>query len=228
MAFQVPPPQVPHIKKLLELPSEKMDAFAGALGEVGPHFNIADLSTEMAKRMSMPMDVTHGIIGLLASLYLTKDTEVAPLDSFLDEQVFPALRRAKVFPEKDGHSEWPRLRKFLVTALRLEKTLGTAAKAGYVLTQHERIFVSARILTDIRPIFHLDVSEKPESAVLVHMLRITTRDQFGDSKDKYFALDSNDVRLLRGLVDRALKKEETLRDLMKNSGVTVLNPKETF
>ena len=89
-------------------------------------------------------------------------------------------------------------------------------------------FVAARILTDIRPIFHLDVLEKPESALLVHMLRITERDTFGKRADTYFALDSNDVRRLKGLVDRALKKEETLRNLMKDSGVTVLSPKETF
>ena len=86
----------------------------------------------------------------------------------------------------------------------------------------------ARFLSDIRPIFHLDVSEKPDSAVIIHMLQITQRDNFGNHADQYFALDSNDIRHLKTLIDRALKKEETLKGLMKKSGVTVLHPKGFF
>jgi hypothetical protein len=66
-----------------------------------------------------------------------------------------------------------------MVALALDDTVGTAAKAGPVLTEHERIFEDARILTDVRPIFHPDLSEKPNAAVIVHMLRLTTRDMFG-------------------------------------------------
>lgn len=106
--------------------------------------------------------------------------------------------------------------------------MGTAAKAGYILTQHERIFVGARILTDLRPIFHQNVSEKPGAAVIIHMLKIMQRDNHKNYQDQYFALDSNDIRSLKALIDRALKKEESLRDAMKDSGVVILNPKESF
>jgi len=57
---------------------------------------------------------------------------------------------------------------------------------------------------------------------------MTQRDNHGNSTDQYFALDSNDIRRIGALIDRALKKEETLKNLMKDSGVTVLNPKDIF
>jgi hypothetical protein len=97
-----------------------------------------------------------------------------------------------------------------------------------VLTDHERIFQDARVLTDIRPIFHPDLSEKPKTAVLVHMLRITTRDIFGNQKAQHFALDANDIRFMKHLMDRAIKKEETLKNLMNSSGISVIAPKEFF
>ena len=60
------------------------------------------------------------------------------------------------------------------------------------------------------------------------MLKITQRDNFGHNKDYYFALDSNDLATIQELAERAKAKEKTLKSLMENSGVTVLNPKLFF
>ena len=224
MALQVPNEQVVHIKKFLELPADKIAGFLDALSKAGPRFNVYDLSGEVSNRLGLPNDLTEGIVLVLASLYLTRDAQSTPIEKFVDQEVSVALKKAEAFSEKEGDVQWAKLRKFLIAALSLESTVGTAAKAGYVMTQHERVFVGARILTDVRPIFHLNVSEKPDSAVIIHMLRITQRDHFGNQADQYFALDSNDIRSMKALVDRALKKEETLKGLMKDSGVTVLPP----
>ncbi len=129
---------------------------------------------------------------------------------------------------EEAEDRWAKFRKFLMAALVLDDTVGTAAKAGPVLTDHERIFVDARLFTDIRPIFHPDLSEKPNAAVLVHMLRITTRDILGNQKAQYFALDANDIRFMKHLMDRAIKKEETLDSFLTASGVNVIVPKELF
>lgn len=228
MAITVPEQHVALIRKFLELPDAKIKEFVGVLQSANPQFNVADLSDEVSKRLDLPRDLTSGVIRILGSLYLTRDAGKVPLETFVDQEVGPALKRAGTFSQDTAEAQWKKLRSFLIAALSLENTLGTAAKAGYVLTQHERIFVNARILTDIRPIFHSNVSEKPGSATLVHMLRMTHRDNHRNYLDEYFALDSNDIRHLKELIDRALKKEETLKALMKNAGVTVLDPKETF
>jgi|SRR6266850_1187169 len=228
MALTVPPTQIAYIKKFLELPEDKIDGFLDALSKAGPQFNIYDLASEASSRLELPKDLVGGIVGVLRSLYLTKDAQDTPVEAFIDQEVSIALKKADAFSKENTDVQWAKLRKFLVAALSLENTVGTAAKAGYILTQHERIFSGARILTDIRPVFHQNVSEKPGAALIVHMLRMTQRDNHGNSTDQYFALDSNDIRRIGALIDRALKKEETLKNLMKDSGVTVLNPKDIF
>ena len=112
--------------------------------------------------------------------------------------------------------------------MTLDATVGTAAKTGPVMTDHDHIFVEARILSDVRFVFHPDLSEKPDVAVVVHMLRITTRDIFGAHKAEYFALDSNDIRFMKQVLDRAVKKEDTIIRAMEGSGVEVLTPKGIF
>ncbi len=228
MARIVPQQQIDHIRKFLELSDDKIKGFLDALATAGPQFNVSDLSGVVSARLELPRDLTEGVVGVLASLYRTREGQDTPIETFVDQEVSAALKKARVFSEKNVDAQWAKLRKFLIAALSLEGIVGTAAKAGYVLTQHERIFVGARILTDVRPIFHSNVSEKPDSSVIIHMLRITQRDDYGNQADQYFALDSNDIRAVKKLIDRALKKEETLKSLMKDSGVTVLYPKDFF
>lgn len=227
MALRVPEQQIVHIKKLLELPDDKIEGFLSALVQAKPAFNVFDLSAEVSSQSGLPIELTLGIIRVLASLYLTRNWR-EPAETFVDREVFVALRAAQTFSAEDVDAQWRKLRKFFIAALSLERTVGTAAKAGIVLTQHERIFSGARIMTDLRPIFHLDVSQKPDAAVIVHMLQIVQRDDFGNKTDQYFALDSNDIVVMKEIIERAMKKEETLKGVMKDSGVTVLDAKSYY
>jgi hypothetical protein len=234
MALSVPEQQRECIQKFLELPDDGIARFLQALETAGTQFNVFDLSDQIAERSELPLRLTAGIIQVLQSLYLTRDAAkpIEPIDKFLDGAVFNALRDAGTFSSDNNDARWQTLRGFLLAALSLERTLGTAVKAGVVQTQHERIFCDARIMTDIRPIFHFDVSEKPESALLIHMLRITqrnSRDSGGRATDDlYFALDTNDIKVLESIVDRALEKEKTLRSSMASAGITVLDPKAIY
>ncbi len=227
MAFRVPLEQIGYIKKFLELPDERIDGFLDALKKADPKFNVNDLAAEISGSLDVPPPLADGIVRVLASIYLTRDLQT-PIEMFVDREVFATLKGAQAFPPELFHIQWRRFRKFLVGALSLERSLGTTAKAGPVLTQHERIFAGARIMTDLRPIYHLDVSEKPDAAVIIHMLRITQRDNFGQHSAEYFALDSNDLKAMKELIERAEKKEKTLKGIMENSGVTVLDPKMFF
>lgn len=232
MALEVPRQQFPFIQKLLELPDEKVQELLGALAEAGHKFNVFDLASHVAVRTKLPKPLLEGILQVVASLYITKDAQACPLATFVDEQVRPALKEVLAAPSDSQPEEsdlrWNRLRRFLMSALSLDDTVGVASKTGRVMTEHERIFLDARVITDIRPIFHLTLSEKPTAAVLVHMLRMTARDAYNTRTDQFFALDANDIRLLKDLVDRAIKKEETLKVLMKQADVDIIEPGTIF
>jgi hypothetical protein len=227
MALTVPQEQVPHVGWLLELPDDKIEQFLSLLSKTGPQFNVYDLAEQISGKLQLPAQRIVGTLRVLASLYLTRNF-AQPIEEFVDKDVFFALKGVNALAAEKNGMQWPKLRKFLISALSFERTLGTAAKAGDVLTQHERIFQDARIMTDLRPIFHVNVSEKPDAAVIIHMLKITQRGRGGVLTDLYFALDHNDVVTMQKLIERALKKEQTLRDEMTNSGMTVLDPKLYF
>lgn len=236
MALRVPTQHLPQIQTLLELPDERIQLFLDALAKAGSKFNIYDLATDVSNRTGLPRRITEGILQVVAGLYTAREQQSVPLETFLDEQVGPALKialavqedKASIPTPEEAEDRWAKFKKFLMTALVLDDTVGTAAKAGPVMTDHERIFQDARILTDVRAIFHPDLSEKPNAVVLVHMLRITTRDIFRRQEAQYFALDANDIRFMKQLMDRAIKKEDALRRLMNDSGVNVIAPKELF
>jgi len=221
MSFRVPPDHAEYLREFLKLPDEKIDAFLAALDKASPQFNFHDLALQVFSSEGVPWELTEGILRVLVSLYRTGDREQT-LQAFLDEDVFPSLIGAQIFSPEKYNDEWTKLRRFLTSALSTERTVGTAAKAGPVLTAHDHIFCEARVFTDLRPIFHFDVSERPSAATVVHMLKITHRDEYGKKYDTFFALDSNDLMIMRRAIERAFKKEETLRDVMKDTGVTVL------
>ncbi len=228
MALQ-PQQYLPQIQAFIELPEERIQGFIKALANAGSKFNAFDLAVDVSKATKVPRRITLGVIQACAAFYRERERLGISLEKFLDEQVAPSLKNVLAKPGGDeSAAPWIKFRTFLMSALALHETVGTAAKTGFVMTDHERIFVDARIMTDIRPIFHPDVSEKPNAAVLVHMLRITTRDVLGNEKAQSFALDANDIRVLKQLADRAISKEETLTELMKNSGVTIIAPKGYF
>jgi len=166
MALTVPPQQVAHIKNFLQLPDDKVQGFLAALTEAGPQYNRSNLSREVSSRTNLPSELTDGVVGVLGSLYLTWEAQSTPLEQFVDQEVHGALDKAETFSKENADVQWAKLRRFLVSALSLENTVGTAAKAAYILTQHEHVFFNARILTDVRPIFHLDVSRNQSRPLL--------------------------------------------------------------
>jgi hypothetical protein len=227
MNLTVPPQQIDLIKKLLGLSDEESNTFLNVLSKAGPQFNVYDLGNQLAAALQSNDLPIVTILRVLASLYLTRPVAKS-IEQFVDQDVFPALETAKIFTANDADVQRQKLQRFLVAALSYERTLGTAAKAGDVLTQHERIFDNARIVTDLRPIFHVDVTEKPDAAVIIHTLKITQRDHSRNRTDLYFALDHNDLLVMRDLIERALKKEKTLKEIINSSKITVLDPRLVY
>ena len=227
MFLRVPPEQVAVLKKWLELPSEQAETLSSALANAKPHFNAQELARSIIRQCDLPNGLVFGIIHVLISVYRTGEPE-KPFEAFLDRDVKPALQAAETFSEGKEEEEWDRLRKFLLQALLLEGIVGTTAKAGIILTEHERIFDNVRIMTDFRPIFHVDVSEKPNAGLIVHMVKITHRDKYDHKFDSYYALDSNDLEKMRKALDRAVEKDKSLRETMNDAGLSVLDVKPYY
>jgi hypothetical protein len=94
--------------------------------------------------------------------------------------------------------------------LRCHSTLGVSAKADMLLGRNERQFSYATVSTNIRPIFSGNVQTAPSYGVVVHNLILGINDG-GTSRAIGLALTSSDILNLADVLDRAWKKEDTLR-----------------
>ena len=101
-----------------------------------------------------------------------------------------------------------------LNALLDAHSLSTAAKAADLVTEHEHVYHDIRVITDLRPVFGEDPGAQPEGMTLSATVKL---DHFteGRIKSLYVAVDEEDLRSIRDAMDRALKKSDTVRELIK-------------
>lgn len=115
------------------------------------------------------------------------------------------------------------IRQRLSQVLQTDSLLMTA-KALDILTDQPNSFVGARILTDVRPIFHDDPDTAPIVALLIHTLKVTYHSK-GKHEDFYVALNIEDLKRLRKIIDRAEAKANNLTALLSKMELRLI-PRE--
>jgi hypothetical protein len=106
---------------------------------------------------------------------------------------------------KDRASINSRLEYFLSEGGRLS----IISKLRSVYTEHQNIFLSSRILTDIRPVFD-DDAEDVSAALIHHNLKITYQNN-DEQKTFFVALDNYDVDALIANLEKAKKKRNLIK-----------------
>jgi len=152
----------------------------------------------------------------LLTLYIGTQNINVPVSTYV-EDVTEIVR-------KRGGAEWEvpdesiaQLKERLVRVLSIA-TLQIVVKAYDILTEHSHTFSTARIMTDIRPVFRESAESSPEAAVIIHMLNL---DFSKDGKRQEFvvALDTKDVQQLIDILERAKVKTETLKSVISSTGM---------
>ncbi|MFO8009045.1 MAG: hypothetical protein R6V05_15070 [Candidatus Brocadiia bacterium] len=222
MRIQVPEEHARAFRDLIALPVEKRRALVRSLRDSAPSLMLVDLADNVAESTGMARAEAMKYVAILGSLFRTRLIADEPVETFVAD-----IREAgEDLREEAGDSrevDWDAFCEDTSTALLMEEPLGVTAKAFDVATDHQRVFASARILSDVRPVFHEDPSEKPRAAVVLHSLKISYYEG-GTQQDFFVALDVEDLRALNETVARALSKEAALGSLLKEQGITWLKP----
>jgi len=210
------------VVKLLELSEDSFSQMVSALEGVGPKLFPDNLSSQMISKIKgvSPEDVSEIITTIMSlSSHRMHDDSTA---EELAEQVVQAAIEANIpiKSDKERITFKDRLLKFFEL-----NTLFVSAKALGILLSNENLFCSARILTDIRPVFGTDPTVAPTAIVMVHMLDLGYHKD-GELKHLYIAMNSIDIDTLREALNRAEMKAESLKPLMKKAGVEFLDPSE--
>lgn len=99
-----------------------------------------------------------------------------------------------------------------------------ASKASELKSDYGNSFILCRIITDIRPVFDVNIHEAPKAGMIIHNLHFHY--QSGEEpyhKNLTLTLDSSDIWMLRDTLDRAITKEDSLQSLFENSNMTNLD-----
>ncbi len=217
MALSVPRGNYPGLKAITELDEKSVERLVGALAEAQPAAAPDKLASDVSDRLGEPpISGLRQIIWALVNLSTGRILLEMDLADFVSE-VCEGLKEDRQRSECSD-DDLVRLQERLERLLGGGGSIAITSKAQGILTDHEHIFVGARILTDVRTVFQKDASEPPAGAVIVHMLGVHYHEG-ATHKEIFFALNSDDLRKLSDSIERAKKKEANLKGLLSNAGV---------
>jgi hypothetical protein len=156
----------------------------------------------------------NGILEALLSLSAVRYINNVPVSSFLDD-VCESLSAKKA--DVNTAALKSRLGQLLQTG-----SVALAAKASAIQREHPNVLISARILTDLRPVFG-DSPESVQAAVVFHNLKVTYM-LCNEPREFFVALDDQDLAMLQKTVARAEAKSKALRTFAEKAGLPDIEP----
>jgi hypothetical protein len=220
--LRIPARQAPSLAEFLRLSPADVAALVQALREEQPRLALAELTEAIAARLSIERERIDELVDLLAGLEIVKEGRNLPVKEFVAE-----LRAAM---ESSGRQElqaadWTAFQTSIEAALSDDSALALSTKALGVMQDHAKIFCAGRVLTDLRPVFRSNAEQEPFAFVAVHTLKIGYHEA-GEHREFFVAMDQSDVRLLAALLERAIKKENSLKSVMIGRGLKLLEPNQ--
>jgi len=218
--INIPEEALPDLKRIAGLGTEDFESFLSTIQETTPALNSGQFAEKIEARVRfLKPDELRSALKTVFVLHSIKE-RAGVASGQLAEDVGSSAAEDKPgdFPADTREL----LAKRLKQLLDLDKPLGVTAKALDVMTEHDRVFCGARILSDIRPVFAAN-PESAESAVIIHNLQIGFH-QGGEHKEFYVALDTNDVKELKKVIERAEKKTTALQSILNKANVFYLKP----
>lgn len=159
----------------------------------------------------------------LVALYSVKSQTDKPIDEFADD-VSDAMELLDDVQLRVDPQQRERFKANLVLLLNAE-LFSLASKAYDLKTDDERTFCSARILTDMRPVFGAEIEDGPKAMIVVHVLKLGYHQGNEKHQQFYVSLDAQDLVELRRVIDRAEAKARTLKESIKGPRILGI-PKE--
>jgi hypothetical protein len=211
MKLTIPKAQRESFKQFISLPDDKWGSLLQALEAAGPTISARALAKHVSPEVDLSADQLRHVIVVAGSLYVTRDQRGVNVEEFAEAVVEEAVHEGLVVQGDSAATS--KLRERISRLLTLDQSLGVSAKATLLLLSHKNPLLTARIFTDIRPVFTGDENPTPRAAIVVHTLELVTSTD-GRNLSHYIALDSTDLETLKRVVDRAIRKEASLKTIM--------------
>jgi hypothetical protein len=220
--LRIPKESEKGLKKLAALDDESVRELASTLREMSPVLSPSELSSKVASEVdTIPRRDIDDIVGVLLPLHLLRERREVSTPE-IAEDVCQTMDQSDDNELRLSGNDRERFKSHLIELLDVE-SVHLGAKALEMLFENQRSFLGARIVTEVRPIFGRNPEDTPPGALIVHMLKITYREE-GHDKEFFVALDTTDVGALRNVLDRADKKTEGLKAYLERTRVSYIDP----
>lgn len=221
-SLSIPEPLLVGLMKIGTLSNESFRELLSALKNIPLKIRQHRIFEDWPLKLeTLPQKDAKAIKDAIIPLYVGRASGQVPVSNYVDD-IADALKEAR------GGVEWIQSEEVLskfkerLSQLLSIDSLQLIAKAHDVLIEHAHTFSTARIISDIRPVYGDKAEEPPRAAVLVHMLNLTYFSS-GERQEFIVALDTKDIHYLMDMLERAKTKTESLKAVIASTNMTYMD-----
>jgi hypothetical protein len=208
----------PGLGMLRDLEADQYEALRSGLERVRPTAYRLDLGSQLdLESVGITSSGLSAMLDAILPLAVADRTGAETSDGLLAAIV------DDVVPEGDAFESSRETLRSRIRALIQLDSVRITARSSDVMFGNSHVFRTARIFTDVRPVFRDNADGIPEigGAVIVHLLRIDYWENEA-TRAFYVALDTSDVDSMRRVLDRAQQKADSMASLLERAGVEYL------
>jgi hypothetical protein len=217
--FRIPEEDEIAFKVISGLDDPQFNALSTAIQATKPSLNPGDLTRQLHRNTNLEFMAENlpSVVRLVANLSRSIYQDNLKLDDVTARLAERAEKKELLAEGASREGLENRLRSlFSLEVVRL------TSKAHAVLTSQPYAYGTSRIFTEIRPLFPDDeIVKAPTASVIAHQLYFDTLHN-GSKSELFVALDDQDLRMLKGVIERAIRKSEVLIEQERQTGRIVI------
>lgn len=217
IVLRIPEHRLEGFIKLSKMSNDAFKEFFHEIAKADSKTNSEELIRSLVASLKLTSEKdASGITKTVQSLFAPIITNGKPIGDFV-EDILVALDNQDKAKLSNEDKETLRVR---LNALLTIPGLSIKAKAMSVYYENERTYTSARLLSEVRPIFGLE-DDSIGGVVVLHTLKIQYLEQESD-KEIFFALDDADLDQLIKTLEREKNKTNKIRKLFSEKSIQIL------
>ncbi|MFM2305977.1 MAG: hypothetical protein RLZZ367_646 [Bacteroidota bacterium] len=221
--FRIPPQFIEGFRQLSMLSSEQSGQVGTVISTLHVGASEQFLAGEISKKVQIPIGVSSSIARSLFSIASLKSTNPG-ISETINHDISTALKTSIPSNSKIVISEemQEQLEANLDVILKNDASLLLTLKATALLYEYDKVFVEARIISDIRLVYNNEITNNAKNALVVHQLRIMYNES-GEQRNVIIALDGGDLESLKSAIVRAEEKEKQIRSGLYTNSLEIID-----
>ncbi len=218
--LRFPPFFYEEIKLIVLLADKDKNTLYNVLKDTTTNANLVDITESLTKEINLDDNKIASILNFILSIFNIYIYSGQEINSFIKE-IEIALEDIKEELELEKIQDWSKTIDFFQNVLSLENNIAIMAKSKGIGIEYPIVYHSSRILTDLRPVFPINLAQDFNAGIITHTLKIDYI-KGGIRKEFYVKLDNSDFEDLIIQIDRAKEKVENIIRVANNKDIFLI------